>query len=105
MHAVKDIQPVSITENHANISNSNMNNSYKLHDLKTEMKSTNETPESVCFPDDWTVNVRNGKADNSLELNDEHRNMAEIPVLPDHPKDLYERSCKHISSTDTKCKL
>lgn len=72
-----------------------MNNSYKLHDLKTEMKSTNEKPESVCIPDEWTVNVRNCKADNSLELNDEQRNMAEIPVLPDSPR-TYMREAANI---------
>ena len=50
VHAVKDINPFSTTENHTNISDNNMKNSCKLHDLKTEMKSTNDKPESVCIP-------------------------------------------------------
>lgn len=39
------------------------------------------------------------------ELNVTQRKVAETPMLPDHIKDLFERSCKSISSKETKGEL
>ncbi|CAG2247042.1 Transposon Ty3-I Gag-Pol polyprotein,Transposon Ty3-G Gag-Pol polyprotein,Retrovirus-related Pol polyprotein from transposon 297 [Mytilus edulis] len=65
----------------------------------------NLTDEPVCIPDEWNSTIRNCKAENSWEMNDKCRNEAEIPALPDHLKDLFERRSKNIANEETKRKL
>lgn len=71
-----------------------MKNPCQLHDVKTEMKSTNNKP------DDWTGNVRKCKIDNPLELNAEQRNVAESPVLPSHLQDFGQKKAFACSKND-----
>ncbi|CAG2198867.1 Transposon Ty3-I Gag-Pol polyprotein,Transposon Ty3-G Gag-Pol polyprotein,Retrovirus-related Pol polyprotein from transposon 297 [Mytilus edulis] len=76
------------------------------HPVQLNLKmNINLTDEPVRIPDEWNSTIRNCKAENSWEMNDKCRNEAEIPALPDHLYDLFERSSKNIANEVTKRKL
>ncbi|CAC5422737.1 unnamed protein product [Mytilus coruscus] len=102
LHPVTNITQFDDIQNSTKPLDDNTKNICKLHNLKMNM---NLTDEPVCIPDDWNNTIPNCKAENSLEMNDKCRNEAEIPALPDHLKDLFERSSKNIANEETKRKL
>ncbi|VDI57296.1 Hypothetical predicted protein [Mytilus galloprovincialis] len=102
LHPVTDITQFDDIQNSTKPLDDNTKNICKLHNLKMNI---NLTDEPVCIPDEWNSTIRNCKAENSWEMNDKCRNEAEIPALPDHLKDLFERSSKNIANEETKRKL
>ncbi|CAC5378679.1 AZI1 [Mytilus coruscus] len=102
LHPVTNITQFDDIQNSTKPLDNNTKNICKLHNLKMNM---NLTDEPVGIPDDWNSTIQNCKAENSLEMDDKCRNEAEIPALPDHLKDLFERSSKNIANEETKQKL
>jgi hypothetical protein len=93
--AMLDVQRVR-RENEIDVSRAHC----KVHHFRRTAQQTRNDVK-VEVPSDWTEDAKI-VTKKIKELNGQHQNKADIPVLPEHLRDLFDRSCKNI--TDTKMK-
>ena len=103
LHAVQNITNLAMLdvqrvrrENEIDVSRAHC----KVHHFRRTAQQTRNDVK-VEVPSDWTEDAKI-VTKKIKELNGQHQNKADIPVLPEHLRDLFDRSCKNI--TDTKMK-
>lgn len=103
LHAVQNITNLAMLdvqrirrENEIDVSRGHC----KVHHFRRTAQQTRNDVK-VEVPSDWTEDAKT-MTKKIKELNGQHQNKADIPVLPEHLRDLFDRSCKNI--TDTKMK-
>ncbi|CAG2211763.1 unnamed protein product [Mytilus edulis] len=104
-----ELHPVDYIENMFELENdrvdtltSKQSKMCKTHELSKENFTLSETIEKANIPEKWESEIKICKIN---ELNGKQKKKAENQLLPEHLKDLYERSSKDIESESIKEKL
>ncbi|CAG2206600.1 unnamed protein product [Mytilus edulis] len=104
-----ELHPVDYIENMFELENdrvdtltSKQSKMCKTHELLKQNFTLSETIEKANIPEKWESEIKICKIN---ELNGKQKKKAENQLLPEHLKDLYERSSKDIESESIKEKL